>query len=247
MKRSHHFGLGILVIGCLIWFKACSVEYSADALSGQVVDSETGKALPGVIVVAHWQLEGGLEGGNRLGAVTAMEAQTDGNGKFSFPPWGPKRVFTSPGINANARIKDSAPELFFFKHGYDYERRLNQTGGGEASPEHMRSEWNGKVIPLKPFHGTWQKYADTIRWLSTSLEGATVKFPETCSHGRPCPAACQWEHIPNTIDALRKEQKLLASQGLDQSTIFDRLVDSDEMYRAAGCASPVAVLKGRTR
>jgi hypothetical protein len=244
MKQSRYVALAVLIVGCLIWFRACSQEYSADPISAQVVDAETGKPLPGVSVVAHWQLEGGLEGGSELGAVMVMEAETDANGKFSMPAWGPKRVYQSPGVYGNARIKSAAPEIFFFKSGYENGRRLNYYGS-EGAPSHMRSEWDGKVIPLKPFHGELKIYADSVRWFSDDLVRATAEFNNTCAGGRSCPAACQWEHIPKTIAALRREEETFASQGMNIGMIYDSLVTNDSVYRQAGCASPAAVFKGK--
>src|SRR5689334_6350161 len=68
----------------------CALIYKAEAIEGWVVDSETGKPIEGVVVVAHWQLQGGFEGGTPLRELKIFEAVTDHSGHYSFPAWGPE-------------------------------------------------------------------------------------------------------------------------------------------------------------
>ena len=106
------------ITSCLLFIllsplQGCAaLQYSADPIEAWVVDAETNQPIEGAIVVAHWELKGGLEGGNVMGQVMVMEAVTDDKGKFNFPAWGPKWHIGWGGLG------DSDPELLLFKSGY---------------------------------------------------------------------------------------------------------------------------------
>ena len=83
----------LLVLGVLLWSPrsfGAFFFYSAEAVEGWVVDSVSGKPIEGVIVVAHWQLKSGFEGGTPVNELTIVETLTDPSGHYSFPAWGPK-------------------------------------------------------------------------------------------------------------------------------------------------------------
>src|SRR5882724_3680630 len=56
---------------------AIAFIYNAEPIEGWVADAETSKPLKGVIVVAHWVLKGGLEGGTRIRELQIFESVTD--------------------------------------------------------------------------------------------------------------------------------------------------------------------------
>ena len=62
-------------------------DYSAEAISGRVIDEETKQPVQGMVVVALWELVGGMEGGSILGAARVLETVTDEEGQFHFPAW----------------------------------------------------------------------------------------------------------------------------------------------------------------
>ena len=74
----------IVLGGVIFSLQACSNTYSAKAIEAWVVDAETKKPLEGVIVVAHWELNYGLEGGGAY-QLQVMEDVTDKKGRFYFP------------------------------------------------------------------------------------------------------------------------------------------------------------------
>ena len=87
--------------------------YRAEAIEGWVADAETGMPLEGVIVVGHWRLKGGFEGGNPVAELKILESVTDQGGRYSFPAWGPKFALMG-------NLTSESPELLFFKRGYMY-------------------------------------------------------------------------------------------------------------------------------
>ena len=53
----------ILLAFAMLPLQGCSRDYSATAIEAWIVDTETKQPLEGVVVVADWKLEFGLEGG----------------------------------------------------------------------------------------------------------------------------------------------------------------------------------------
>src|SRR5258708_40037237 len=88
------------------------IFYNAEATEGWVADAETGKPIEGVIVVAHWRITGGLEGGTPINELKILETVTDESGRYSFPAWGPKLAFLS-GIFGS--LGSESPEILMFK------------------------------------------------------------------------------------------------------------------------------------
>ena len=167
--------------------------YTAEPIEAWVVDAETNQPLQDVIVVAHWQLKGGLEGGNRVGQMMVMETVTDAQGRFYFPGWGPK---FRP---LNGELKTGSPELLLFKSGYEYsglENELNSKTmrGNLDSP--LRSDWNGKTVKLERFKGEEKEYTEHIYWLSNAMYG----IHDFASGAK----TCTWKSTPLMLMALHK-------------------------------------------
>src|SRR5947209_3399798 len=97
----------LLIALCILVLTGCYQIYSAEPITATVVDADTKEPLEGVVVVAHWEMKGGLEGGNVEGEVMIMEAVTDAQGKFHFPAWGPKKVYVG---FSNAQLTNDIPE-----------------------------------------------------------------------------------------------------------------------------------------
>src|SRR5260221_2733138 len=97
------------------------IFYNAEAIEGWVADAETGKPIEGVIVVAHWRLEGGLEGGTPIDELKILETVTDRNGRYSFPAWGPQVAFSG----FFGSLRSESPEILMFKKGYKFQRLIN--------------------------------------------------------------------------------------------------------------------------
>src|SRR5712691_8711159 len=76
----------LLTLGAVVALQGCIPDYAPE-FRARLVDSETGQPAEGAIVVAHWEILGGLEGLNPVGQAKVMEAVTDKNGVISFPSW----------------------------------------------------------------------------------------------------------------------------------------------------------------
>lgn len=172
---------------------ACAISYSASPMEARVVDADSGQPLPDVIVVAHWALRFGLEGGDSAD-LQVLETVTDRDGRFAFPGWGPEGVPSA--FPSGARMASTAPSLILFKRGYEPRWISNsvKSPGANASPA---SEWDGTRIALRRFEGDAAVYALA---LSSVLTGV--------SYG-----GCGWQRIPRMIVALNAEAERLRREG----------------------------------
>ena len=184
--------LAVLMLVALA-VQSCAFSYSAKPIHASVIDAETKAPLPGVIVVAHWVVNFGLEGGSGTDLVL-METVTDAEGQFSFPAWGP--VALPSDLPIEARMKEQSPELILVREGYQL-RVLNndlpvsqQASGGLGV---RKSDWNGQTIPLKPFRGSPASYGVM---LSGVLTGITYRD-------------CRFRHVPKLMSHLMKIEKEL--------------------------------------
>ena len=171
------------------------IYYSADPITGTVVDADTKQPLAGVNVLASWTAYGGgLEGGNLTGHAMVLEAVTDENGKFSLPGWGPKR------LNFSGLIRNNEPLLVLFKSGYKAQGWSNSDAMHPA-PHHMQSEWNGKTLELKKFEGSADEYAqDLSLFLGSLIESFAM------------PEECNLKAIPKFLLALDQQHQEFARQ-----------------------------------
>ncbi len=209
----------------LLWvpLSANAVIYSAEAIEGWVVDSETGKPTEGVIVVAHWQLKGGFEGGNPVGELKILEAVTDKNGRYSFPAWGPRFALMG-------HLKSESPEILMFKQGYKF-RYLNNNwySGMDTS----KSVWNGKTVKLDRFISNLHVYSDDLRSLTSTLWIVGYTSGDRCA----------WKAFPNMLRELDKLESEFRRGGIVRGTIVSDLRANDSQLRAAGCGSVDDLIK----
>jgi hypothetical protein len=213
-----------LPLACLLCMPrpAVAVIYWAEATQGTVVDSTSGKPLEGVVVVAHWQLQGGMEGGSAVGQLQILETVTDPSGRYAFPGWGPKFAL-------RGTLGVLAPRMLLFKRGYRY-RGLDNTspaGAGKAT-----SDWNGKSVQLELFQGNLATYADHLNELSNSLWRV----------GQGTGEACGFERFPRMLRALADVEADLRAAGVRKDTVVAQLRANQSQLSAAGCRSLEAVL-----
>jgi hypothetical protein len=237
--RSNALLRWLATLALLVPLQGCTTEYSAMPIEAWVVDAETNQPVPGVIVIASWVLEGGLEGGNQLDRMMVMEAVTDSAGKFSFPAWGPKKVPSYPRVYSNARLKEMDPQLFLFKDDHRYLWLLNEKTSKQMAsqgPSMRTSDWNGKTIKLKPFKGNIHEYKENVSAFSTALDSVTTKqvCTESSCYGT---GACDWNHTPKAIAELGKQERIPSIRG---TTVYTHLLVGAEYFSLKGCGSTVS-------
>lgn len=212
---------------CLLFLslplQAC-MTYSAKPITATVVDAQTKQPIEDVVVVAHWELNGGLEGGNIEGNMMVMETVTDTAGRFHFPGWGPK--LKPKGTSFSAQLKSNDPEIYLFKSGYrpgtfhnaldmDKERR---------DPRVRTSDWDDKELPLQKFEGSLKEYAET------------EIFRFSYELGRTLGPRCTWTTIPRMILALGEQTKTFEAAGIHTETFYTSLRDNEEYRAKEGCS-----------
>ena len=187
--------LGTTVLG---WCATNSVFF-AKPITGRVVEAGTPTPLPGVTVVADWQLQGGMEGGRSMGHVAILETVTDADGRFAFPGWGPR--FALP----RGRLADRDPMLLLFKAGYFPKSLVNRH---ESTARVRTSDWDGATIPLEPSSRRPDGYA-------SALQGFEDRIDVSFFH----PGGCAWRRISHLLLALSREAEALSRK----ETLTERL------------------------
>ncbi len=215
MKRIQLFVLAALMATSQM---ACTNSfpdtYSAEAIEARVIDAETQKPLEGVVIVAHWQLKGGMEGGNVVGQLMILETVTDSNGRFAFPAWGPLK-------RTKGHFDTADPQMLLFKPGYDPRVLDNERPEFWTKHAHeslRRSVHNGKTIEMKRFGGSltskeaMRVYADRLSFLNTSIDLILTNS-----------ADCNWKKIPRFILALNEQSILFRKNEIHGITSIDSL------------------------
>jgi len=178
--------LGTTVLG---WYATNSV-YFAKPITGRVVEAGTPTPLPGVTVVADWQLQGGLEGGRTEGHVVILETVTDADGRFAFPAWGPRFAYPFK------HFEERAPLLLFFKAGYvpKHVENRNWTRGWV-----LTSDWDGETTLLEPASRYPGRYAAILQMFGSGIDLWFFYH------------RCVWQSLPHLLLALDQ-----ASAGLSR-------------------------------
>lgn len=234
MKRNRLFILLLLCATHALSACATPVTYSAEPIEAWIVDAETKQPLEGVVVVAHWVLEGGIHV-DRMGDFMIIETVTDKNGRFYFPAWGPLRHW------GRSRLTYMDPEIIIFKSSYEYRQLANEMTaeaiGGKAFPV-RKSVWSGRTIVLRPF-----KEADFQIQYKNLLNFSKVVDSFATWHTDPC----QWTKLPIAIKKMLRERKQLEAQGAH--SVMDRTLDRQllegESYFIKQCgAAAKALIEG---
>ncbi|MES2047554.1 MAG: carboxypeptidase-like regulatory domain-containing protein [Pseudomonadota bacterium] len=213
-------------LSCVL--QSCSAQYSAESITGWVVDADTGRPLEGVNVTANWRVEeGNLAGTNGGGDIQIMETVTDQTGRYQFPAWGPKRLPPKKnGWWVDQYIGNGDPELVFFKRAYRLESRSNVLVMEHNRSLLRRSDWNGKTIKLKSLGASAEENIDNL-WRAAGALSFALHADR-----------CEWQKIPRMLAAQLKENEKFTKPNnfIVMLTIYSIPTDLQ-------CASPQEFLK----
>ena len=228
MRSACYLLAGILTLfGCATQSQLYQPQYSAKAIEAWVVDGETNQPLEGVTVLASWEVEAGaMKAKSKIYRIKLLEAVTDKNGRFFFPPWGPE---LNPSVIGYIGTRD--PALIFFKSGYRY---LGQENFGTLGrPGAVRySDWDGKTIKMqKPTSDV--DYLDRFGRLRDTLDVILASEEEPCN----------WKRAPKMVLAVLVEERRLRDRGLTNfPSLISRLRTSEDYFSRSGCGSVNAFL-----
>lgn len=215
----------LTLIGCV---------HTAEPIQAWIISAENGQPIEHVVVVAHWQMKGGMEGGNDVGQLMVMEARTDDKGRFAFPGWGPKIAWAG-------NIKWARPELLIFKTAYKPLALSNYPliNDPHARDFVLKSEWNGKTIKLAASAPEAAERLIDFALLDNKLHTVIGNYK-----------ACEWKKIPNMLREVRR-QRLVFTESVPRANIEINSVDQDvignaEAYAREGwaeCGSPKKIFE----
>jgi len=232
--RRHPKVTALALFAALLLYALWPLTYSADAIDARLVDEETNEPIKGAIVLAHWELVGGLEGGHVQGQMMVMETETDANGYFHFPAWGPKLIPLSMQL-ADLGFRD--PAIIIFKPGYQIGGELSNDKTSKQllkkGPSRRVSQWDGKTITVRRADRHSKTYRDGLGWLSDNLSRIGDYPPDPCA----------WRKMPRMIMATSAEVEQLGKDFLLGSP-YDHYVGNEEHIIEIGCGSPTQFLEG---
>ena len=208
----------VVVLTMTLALTSCVRVYYADPINARVVDAATGAPIEGVNILAAWEANGGLEGGNIMGYVKVMEDVTDANGKFSFPGWGPKVWF-------RGAIRDGAPLLILLKPGYEVSLVWEGKYGVEFAPSHLSSSWNGKDIRLKKFTAPEEEYRQFMSGLATTLDVLINQ------------GDCAWRSAPRFLKKVDEQRRRFEAFPGDRALISIPSLDAMDRRASRVCGS----------
>jgi hypothetical protein len=199
---------------------ACAIPpltYSAKPTTGRVVDASTREPVGNAVVVAMWDLEGGMER-STVANFKVFEAVTDSAGHFKIEGWGPEPVPTA------GTLDKQDPSVIIFKPGY-----VPKVFPNTPYPLHREREaleqhnWlsNGETLEVEKSTGPFRYYVPKV-------EGLYSTFYNVLNNG----SRCDWKRIPRTIRFMEDQEKKAEAQGI--RTLFH--VSAKELMERKQCA-----------
>lgn len=222
----------VLLLGLTLAFlpaSAAAFIYYANSIEARIVDAQTGNPVQGAIVMANWELEGGIESRVPIDQLKILETVTDVNGKFTIPAWGPKFSF-------RGRASYMWPQILVFKPGYKSLRLTNEARSGSQFT--VSSSWNAKTIALEFFAGTLKDYVEHLSSLSSTLENVGYNI------GFQSGDWCGWKSFPKMLRALDDLEDRLRSADVRQGTVVSFLRANETQVKDNGCGSVSEFLSG---
>jgi hypothetical protein len=212
-----HWHFIIALAAALVIVSGCSrgnFVYSAEPISAQVVDADTGVSLEGVNVLVAWELRAGM-GHSLVGYINVSEDITDRDGRFHFPGWGP-----TPNIDSGSAVPAESPVLLFFKSGYRSKAVENERPTGTARPLlNMTSDFDGKKIVLEKFAGSPGEYAKTFFVIRNDIDNLLRN------------GQCNWRSMPKFLWATHLQHQQFQSHGIEALRSIEDMDDSDKKNR----------------
>jgi hypothetical protein len=209
--RKSLLAIPMLALSTLCWSE--SPSYLAGPTWGTVADADSKEPIAGALVLALWNVEGGAHW-DVVGTFKILEAETDSQGRFQMPGWGPAKPTSG--------VLDSYdPQVIIVKAGYNIEsvtHPLEPPLRRASNPNHDFVS-NGETISLRKYQGTPQAYAMNI---GSYLVGGVL--------GDVLYKGCMWKEIPMTVRYLESEAKREREAGLRliRSVSVDRLLARKE-------------------
>jgi len=176
-----------------VWF---STEFRA-----RVVDESTGRPVPGAIVLATWELMGGVFHMSTQGVLKVSEVVTGPDGAFHIPAWGPRFAF---GLG---RLQTQQPHMRILSPGYyplfvDNQPQPMTVDNYARADTLIRFLYQDQDLKLKPRDQDLAAYEGTLNYL-VGTELAFIYY--NIRRG------CDWRSAPRTL-AFVHDRKLELSR-----------------------------------
>lgn len=188
------FNIALLVLVLTVpQLVQAQVQLSSPAITGLVIDVDTGAPVSHVNVVAEWRRERNYVD-DEGALIYVTETVTEKDGSYTIPAWGPIAL---PSRSDFRQGED--PVITIFKSGYQPVSLSNETVSDirYRSTPLGKSKWAGATIKIRRWQGPIQDYWWRVNSMSGSLS----------SENRA------WRRYPRMLVTLLKEQDRLLALG----------------------------------
>ena len=146
-------------------------SFSAQAISGRIVDEVSNEPLAGVIIVATWSVDESVVGHEKA-LLRVLESVSDKDGNYSFPEWSAQFNFSFSLSPLAVFAKGNDPSVMFYKVGYWPEIEKNETSDPQGVATRSTAlgafRANGKTIKMRKWDGNGE--ADYYRKVSSLVD-----------------------------------------------------------------------------
>ncbi len=134
-----------LVIGGAVWGGLADAQstYSAKAISGKVVDEDTGTPIAGVRITADWSMDVTPDS-EYSKPLKTLETFSDQNGDYAFPAWGPIDLPLKGGF-----WRGIDPKIYYGKRAYYPQAASNPPSSDIVSRTPREFVHNGETIKMR--------------------------------------------------------------------------------------------------
>lgn len=227
-RKNYLIAWGILLSAGIVWSIAywhtldhLPDTYSGEAVSGRVVDAQTGKPIAGAIVIGINELSApyGMEGHIIAGNMHAEEVLTDEDGNYQLAAWGPKPR------DGKTFLNHPGPKILVYKNGYELYEYISFSRDDDRFNPVQTSIKTGSTIELKRFEGDLAAYARHLSGLTIPL--ASVLEPVFGATG------CDWILVPRIMIELDRLKWVGSEKGIDTRNI----PGLDELLAVGNCGT----------
>ena len=188
--------------------------------TARVVDASSGIPIADVIVEAVWEITNYRDPtGPSLAILRQIDTQTDANGQFTLPAWGPVTIDLHSNLRSVVKVLDhSQPHLYLYSLGY-------RTAVEQGPANDLRSFLNQLHLSDEDRREAW--WDQRTFNLEHSSAGPEQRIDEL-SLAMAALRNCRWVRTPQIAAAyIREAQKLTARNSSSDDPATARLLDED--------------------
>ncbi len=206
----------IVFLFVILLLSGCQV-YTSNPIRGTIIDDKTRNPIEGAIIVATWELVGGVHN-QYQGPLKITETTSGNDGTYTLPAWGP--TVTSAG-----RVRASNPRIQVYKWGYRIRVFSNREYG--SADTSISSQWNGKDLALEPDDPSSNEYLSHLGAQLMSSFHRVIRLDP-----------CMWHSFPLLTQESLRVRSILEANNMSMS-----IPSAERMAIGGRCGNISDILK----